>query len=101
MSIDDDYKMDEDYEVAASSMLTIHPDIIRDHIITRLDGPTLAVLSCVSSTHFNNLSYQHALWEDMCTSMWPSARDPIVGGIVSTFSSGYRWLFYNCYPRCY
>lgn len=75
---------------------TVHPDIIDTHILTRLDGPTLASARCVS-TQFQFLCINENLWRNICNATWPSIKDPRVRDAVSTFPSGYRSFFSNSF----
>ncbi|KAJ0259705.1 F-box protein [Hirschfeldia incana] len=50
---------------------TVHHDIIEAHILTRLDGPTLASVSCASS-HLRELASNNILWSKLRRSTWPS-----------------------------
>ncbi|KAJ7001778.1 hypothetical protein NC653_012008 [Populus alba x Populus x berolinensis] len=76
---------------------TLHPDILQTHILTLLDGPTLAATACASSELYA-LSTEDKLWRNICTSSWPSINDPTVSSIISTFSSGHRSFFSDSYP---
>uniref|UniRef100_M4CM63 F-box domain-containing protein n=1 Tax=Brassica campestris TaxID=3711 RepID=M4CM63_BRACM len=49
---------------------TVHQDIIEVHILTRLDGPTLASLSC-ASTLLHKLASNELLWSKICRSTGP------------------------------
>ncbi|GJX44512.1 F-box protein-like protein [Tanacetum coccineum] len=70
----------------------IHQDIIQTHILTRLDGPTLAAARCTSS-QLRSLCSDHKLWFNICSSYWPSTNDPLVTKIISSFTSGHRSFF--------
>ncbi|CDY43750.1 BnaAnng07650D [Brassica napus] len=50
---------------------TVHHHIIESHILTRLDGPTLASVSCASS-HLHELASNEILWSKLRRSTWPS-----------------------------
>ncbi|KAL1219021.1 putative F-box protein [Cardamine amara subsp. amara] len=63
---------------------TVHHDIIETHILTRLDGATLASVSCASS-HLHHLASNEILWSKVCRSTWPSCSD----GSRSFFSDAY------------
>ncbi|XP_010412893.2 PREDICTED: probable F-box protein At1g60180 [Camelina sativa] len=67
---------------------TVHQDIIESHILTRLDGATLASVSCVSS-HLHHLASNEILWSKICRSTWPSCSD---GGSRSFFSDAYSMV---------
>ncbi|XP_030505679.2 F-box protein At2g27310 [Cannabis sativa] len=76
----------------------LHPDIIRAHILARLDGPSLASAASASS-QLHALSVDESLWQDICTSMWPSVADPRLQQlIVSNFPSGHRSFFSDSFP---
>ncbi|CAK9184693.1 unnamed protein product [Ilex paraguariensis] len=47
----------------ATAITDVHPDIIRTHILTRLDGPSLASTSSASS-HLQSLSSEDELWRE-------------------------------------
>ncbi|XP_015872590.2 F-box protein At2g27310 [Ziziphus jujuba] len=81
----------------AISISAVHPDIIQAHILTRLDGPTLASAGCASS-HLHALSTQDKLWRDICTSTWPSINDPRVQRLIFSFPSGHRSFFSDSFP---
>ncbi|CAN7137730.1 unnamed protein product [Brassica rapa subsp. narinosa] len=64
---------------------TVHHDIIEAHILTRLDGPTLASVSCASS-HLHDLASNELLWSKLRRSTWPS---------TATFSDDDSRLFFS------
>ncbi|XP_057806654.1 F-box protein At2g27310-like [Salvia miltiorrhiza] len=66
----------------------IHPDIIQSHILSRLDGPTLATATCTSAALLSMCSADR-LWRDICTSTWPS---------TAAFPSGHRSLYSDAFP---
>ncbi|XVE79196.1 hypothetical protein DITRI_Ditri14bG0038500 [Diplodiscus trichospermus] len=76
---------------------TLHPDIIQSHILTRLDGPSLASLACASSK-LHALSTEENLWRNICSSTWPSVNHPRIQEIISTFPSGHRSFFSDSFP---
>ncbi|MCD7471179.1 hypothetical protein HAX54_011494 [Datura stramonium] len=77
----------------ATGFSDLHPDIIEAHILTRLDGPTLASTRC-SSTTLHHLSSENYLWSRVCHSTWPSTATPPVSHVISTFpDGGYRTFF--------
>ncbi|CAK9184691.1 unnamed protein product [Ilex paraguariensis] len=80
-----------------TSITDVHPDIIRTHILTRLDGPTLASTSSASS-HLHSLSSEDKLWREICNSTWPSTIDPLVRATISSFPSGHRSFFCDAFP---
>ncbi|CAK9140188.1 unnamed protein product [Ilex paraguariensis] len=83
---------------ATTEFSTVHPDIIEAHILTRLNGPALASLSCVSST-LHSLSTQDHLWFHICHCNWPSTVTPRVRHVISTYpEGGPRSFFSHSYP---
>ncbi|XP_002523850.2 F-box protein At2g27310 [Ricinus communis] len=75
----------------------VYHDIFRTHILTRLDGPALASLSCTSSELYT-LCTEDKLWQNICKSIWPSINTPLIRSVISTFPSGHRSFFSNSYP---
>ncbi|KAK9058188.1 hypothetical protein SSX86_023028 [Deinandra increscens subsp. villosa] len=70
----------------------IHEDIIKTHILTKLDGQTLAAAACASS-RLQSLSSDQNLWSDICHSTWPSTLDPQLTKTISDFPSGHRSFY--------
>lgn len=75
----------------------LYHDILQTHILTRLDGPTLASVSCASS-ELHNLSTEDHLWQTICSSTWPSVQDPLVSSVISTFHSAHLSFYSDSYP---
>ncbi|KAL8204422.1 hypothetical protein R6Q57_010045 [Mikania cordata] len=73
----------------------IHEDIIKTHILTRLDGRALSVAGCTSS-RLQSLCSDQKLWSNICNSIWPSTGDPLVNTTISDFTSGHRSFFSDC-----
>ncbi|KAK6944076.1 hypothetical protein RJ641_025178 [Dillenia turbinata] len=69
----------------AATIGNFHPDIVRSHILTRLDGPTLASTSC-ASRDLHSLSSDSSLWTNVCHSTWPSTNTPRLHHVISQFS---------------
>uniref|UniRef100_A0A5B7ADC7 F-box protein n=1 Tax=Davidia involucrata TaxID=16924 RepID=A0A5B7ADC7_DAVIN len=84
-------------EGGATTFSAVHPDILQAHILTRLDGPTLASASCASS-QLHALSAQDHLWTDICHSTWPSTTTPRLRQVISTFPNGARSFFAHSFP---
>ncbi|PWA48998.1 F-box family protein [Artemisia annua] len=85
----------------AASISSLHNDIIESHIMTRLDGQTLASISCANTTLNSMLETNQRLWLDVCHSTWPSTTNELVSEIISTFSSdgyGPRVFFSESFP---
>ncbi|KAL6205253.1 hypothetical protein ACLB2K_022515 [Fragaria x ananassa] len=80
-----------------ASISALHSDIITSHILTRLDGPTLASAACTSS-QLRAFSADQTLWKDICATTWPSVSDKRVHDIISTFPSGHRSFFSDSFP---
>ncbi|ESR37412.1 hypothetical protein CICLE_v10029080mg [Citrus x clementina] len=77
---------------------TLLPDIIETHILTRLDGQTLAAAACTSS-RLHSLCAQEKLWQHICSSTWPSSNDPRVRTLVSSYpGGGHRSFFSHSFP---
>ncbi|KAL3850277.1 hypothetical protein ACJIZ3_012159 [Penstemon smallii] len=75
----------------------IHPDIIKSHILNKLDGPTLASTGCAAAQLFSLCSDDH-LWRDICNSTWPSTSNPRVSAAISAFPSGHRSFYSDSFP---
>ncbi|XP_062112681.1 probable F-box protein At2g36090 [Humulus lupulus] len=81
----------------AASISTLHSDIIQTHILTRLDGPTLASAGCASA-QLNSLSREQSLWANICQSTWPSTSSPSVRQAISDFHGAHRSFFADSFP---
>ncbi|KAL2328440.1 hypothetical protein Fmac_021867 [Flemingia macrophylla] len=79
------------------SLATLHPDIIHTHILTRLDGATLATAASVSSL-MHRLCTQDDLWRHICTATWPSLQDPAARHVISTLPAAHRSIFSDAFP---
>lgn len=75
----------------------IHEDIIKTHILTRLNGQTLAAAGCASS-QLQSLCSDEKLWSDICSSNWPSTDDVLVSQAISNFPFGHRSFFSDSFP---
>ncbi|XP_028088502.1 probable F-box protein At2g36090 [Camellia sinensis] len=75
----------------------VHPDIVEAQILGRLDGPTLAFASCVSS-QLHSSSQQDHIWTTICHSTWPSTATPLLRHLISTFPGGPRSFFSLSFP---
>ncbi|KAJ1395528.1 F-box-like domain superfamily [Sesbania bispinosa] len=80
-----------------SSITTVHPDIIQSHILTRLDGPTLASAASTAS-HLRRLCTEHHLWRKISTATWPSLNDPLTASLIATFPASHRSIFSDSFP---
>ncbi|KAJ0028634.1 hypothetical protein Pint_36098 [Pistacia integerrima] len=70
------------------SLSAVHSDILETHILTRLDGPTLASAACVSS-QLSSLTSKQSLWTNICHSTWPSTDTFAPHGPRSFFSNSF------------
>ncbi|KAL6133680.1 hypothetical protein ACLB2K_065914 [Fragaria x ananassa] len=86
--------VDED---PSASISAVHPDIIQAHILTRLDGPTLASAACTSS-QLHSLASDHRLWSNICHSTWPSTTTPRLRHLISSFPDGAFSFFSDSFP---
>lgn len=84
----------------ATPITAVHHDIIESHILTRLDGPTLASAALASRT-VHALCSEEKLWRDICNSTWTSISDPRVIHVISTFPAGYRSFFFDSTPATF
>ncbi|GAU15670.1 hypothetical protein TSUD_109280 [Trifolium subterraneum] len=85
-------------------------DIITFHILPHLDGKTLIILSSVSSQFHNlirsNNNYSENLWQNICTSTWPSLAITLPlqdfknfhSNVISILPGGYRTFFSDAFP---
>ncbi|KAG9149097.1 hypothetical protein Leryth_010691 [Lithospermum erythrorhizon] len=62
---------------APTEITSIHEEIIKSHILNKLDGKSLASTSCVS-TEFKSLSNGEILWKNICSNHFPSSLNPLV-----------------------
>ncbi|XP_040991786.1 F-box protein At2g27310-like [Juglans microcarpa x Juglans regia] len=76
---------------------SLHPEIIQTHILTLLDGPTLASAACASS-QLHKLSNEDKLWRDICSTEWPSTEHPLVSLAISSFPAGHRSFYSDSFP---
>ncbi|XP_044482017.1 probable F-box protein At2g36090 [Mangifera indica] len=84
-------------QALCDSISTVHPDVIQNHILTKLDGQTLVVTASASS-QLRSLSLQDNLWRKICTSTWPSTNHPRVQTLISTFPAAHRSFFSDSFP---
>ncbi|XP_052173441.1 probable F-box protein At2g36090 [Diospyros lotus] len=86
----------EDGGGGAITFADVYPDILAAHILTRLDGPTLAATSCASAQLHSLSAQDHHLWAAACLSAWPSTA--AIPRLLSTFPGGPRSFFSLSYP---
>ncbi|XP_039008549.1 F-box protein At2g27310-like [Hibiscus syriacus] len=77
------------------SMASLSTDVFYD-ILRRLDGPSLASAACSCST-FCSISREERLWENVCSSMWPSTNREDVKSLILS-NGGFRKFYADCFP---
>ncbi|GKU86619.1 hypothetical protein SLEP1_g1121 [Rubroshorea leprosula] len=77
------------------SMASLSSDIFYD-IFRRLDGPTLASAACTCAA-FCSISKEERLWENVCSSMWPSTNREDVKNLITSIG-GFRKFYADCFP---
>ncbi|CAN0892585.1 F-box protein At2g27310 [Linum grandiflorum] len=77
------------------SMASLSCDIFYD-ILKRLDGSTLASAACTCAA-FCSISKEERLWENVCSSMWPSTDREDVKSLISSLG-GFRKFYADCFP---
>ncbi|KAJ0693949.1 putative F-box-like domain superfamily protein [Helianthus annuus] len=85
------------YILFTMGITSLHEDIIQTHILTRLDGRSLAAAGCASS-HLQSLCSGGELWSNICSSSWPSTEHPLVSQAILNFKSGHRSFFSDVFP---
>ncbi|XP_044500925.1 F-box protein At2g27310-like [Mangifera indica] len=76
-------------------MASLSSDLFYD-ILRRLDGPTLASAACTCAA-FCSISKEERLWENVCSSMWPSTNREDVKSLISSIG-GFRKFYADCFP---
>ncbi|OIV91323.1 hypothetical protein TanjilG_01941 [Lupinus angustifolius] len=77
------------------SIASLSSDFFYD-ILRRLDGATLASASCTCAT-FCSISKEERLWENVCSSVWPSTNREDVKSLISCMG-GFRKFCADCFP---
>ncbi|XP_034196828.1 probable F-box protein At2g36090 isoform X2 [Prunus dulcis] len=77
------------------NMASLSTDLFYD-ILRRLDGPTLASAACACAA-FCSISKEERLWEDVCSSMWPSTNREDVKSLILSIG-GFRKFYADCFP---
>ncbi|XP_012092265.1 F-box protein At2g27310 [Jatropha curcas] len=80
---------------SVESMGSLSSDIFYD-ILRRLDGPTLASAACACAA-FCSISKEEKLWENVCSSMWPSTNREDVKSLIASIG-GFRKFYADCFP---
>ncbi|CAA7041422.1 unnamed protein product [Microthlaspi erraticum] len=84
-------------QVSLSGINTVTSDVLQSQIFTRLDGVSLAALSCTCSD-LHSCCSEESLWKEKCSATWPSTSDTRVQSIISTFPAGHRSFFSDSSP---
>ncbi|CAL0316162.1 unnamed protein product [Lupinus luteus] len=74
---------------------SLSSDLFYD-ILRHLDGPTLASAACTCAT-FRSISKEERLWENVCSSVWPSTNSEDVKSLISSMG-GFRKFYADCFP---
>ncbi|KAF5730759.1 F-box protein [Tripterygium wilfordii] len=85
------------HTLSKMTITTLSTDIIQAHILTRLDGPSLAALSCASS-ELRAVSADEELWREICAATWNSIGNSRVRQLISSFPGGHRSFFLDSFP---
>ncbi|PKI53194.1 hypothetical protein CRG98_026395, partial [Punica granatum] len=78
-----------------NSITSLSSDLFYD-ILRRLDGPTLASAACACAA-FCSISREERLWENVCSSLWPSTNREEVKNLISSIG-GFRKFYADCFP---
>ncbi|XP_031407844.1 F-box protein At2g27310-like [Punica granatum] len=78
-----------------NSITSLSSDLFYD-ILRRLDGPTLASAACACAA-FCSISREERLWENVCSSLWPSTNREEVKSLISSIG-GFRKFYADCFP---
>lgn len=81
--------------VASVESASLSTDLFYD-ILRRLDGPTLATAACTCAA-FCSISREERLWENVCSSMWPSTSREDVKSLIASIG-GFRKFYADCFP---
>ncbi|KAJ1405145.1 F-box-like domain superfamily [Sesbania bispinosa] len=79
----------------AESIASLSSDLFYD-ILRRLDGPALASAACTCAA-FCSISKEESLWENVCSSVWPSTNREDVKSLISSIG-GFRKFYADCFP---
>lgn len=63
---------------------TLNADIIRTHILTRVDGKTLISIAATCS-RLRDIVQEGEVWAKLCHSTWPSTKSPILRHVMRSF----------------
>ncbi|KAM3325953.1 putative F-box protein isoform X1 [Capsicum chacoense] len=91
----DDLRIMATSVTSAESTGSLSSDLFYD-ILRRLDGATLASAACACEA-FCSISKEEKLWENVCSSMWPSTNRDDVKGLISSIG-GFKKFYADCFP---
>ncbi|KAL4304688.1 hypothetical protein HN51_038820 [Arachis hypogaea] len=77
------------------SIPSLSSDLFYD-ILRRLDGATLASAACTCAA-LCSISKEESLWENVCSSMWPSTNREDVKSLISSVG-GFRKFYADSFP---
>ncbi|XP_057800834.1 F-box protein At2g27310-like [Salvia miltiorrhiza] len=80
---------------SVDSMASLSSDLCYD-ILRRLDGANLAIAACTCAA-FSSISKEEKLWENVCSSMWPSTNSNDVKTLISSVG-GFKKFYADCFP---
>lgn len=83
--------------ITSTSFSNLPRDIIRAHILPRLDGCTLAAIGC-ATPDLHPLTSDEELWSHICHSTWPSTTTPSLRHVIQSFPNGPRSFFSQSFP---
>lgn len=86
------------HKICEASSQFLNADVL-NAVMSRVDGATLAKLSCVNS-QFRSVAEGEVLWEKLCNQRWPSTKQTPGTTLISSFG-GFRKLYNNCFPFVY
>ncbi|KAK7393545.1 hypothetical protein VNO78_22103 [Psophocarpus tetragonolobus] len=78
-----------------ASIASLNNDLFYD-ILRRLHGPTLASAACTCAS-FYSISKEESLWENVCSSVWPSTNREDIKSLISLIG-GFRKFYADCFP---
>lgn len=91
----DDLRIMATSVTSAESKGSLSSDLFYD-ILRRLDGATLASAACACEA-FCSISKEEKLWENVCSSMWPSTNRDDVKSLISSIG-GFKKFYADCFP---
>ncbi|MED6181168.1 hypothetical protein PIB30_016921 [Stylosanthes scabra] len=80
---------------SVESIPSLSSDLFYD-ILRRLDGATLASAACTCAA-LCSISKEESLWENVCSSMWPSTNREDVKSLISSVG-GFRKFYADSFP---